>query len=69
MTDNVPNPLRDGRSQPSMVTELEPWRFAVYAWGAEKLVLRVIVKEGEHGTQGRRRRSSGRRAGCTKSSP
>jgi hypothetical protein len=35
---------------------MEPWRFAVYAWGAEKLVLKVIVKDDEQ-ERNRRRRS------------
>ena len=55
MADHTPPALREGRPAP-LVTELEPWRFAVYAWGAEKLVLRVIVKSNEHSSEQRRRR-------------
>jgi hypothetical protein len=28
-----------------LVSELDAWRFAVYAWGAEKLVLRVVTRD------------------------
>src|SRR5471032_1654744 len=38
-----------------LVTEMEPWRFAVYAWGAEQLVLRVLARDAESGTDPRRR--------------
>jgi hypothetical protein len=57
MADHTPSALREGRPQQPLVTELEPWRFAVYAWGAEKLVLRVIVKSNEHSSEQRRRRA------------
>ena len=56
MADHTPNSLREGRPALPLVTEMEPWRFAVYAWGAEKLVLRVIVKSNEHSGEQRRRR-------------
>jgi hypothetical protein len=55
MADHTPNGMREGRSALPLVTEMEPWRFAVYAWGAEKLVLKVIVKEDEHERSRRRR--------------
>jgi hypothetical protein len=56
MTDHTPAAMREGRQAPPLVTELEPWRFAVYAWGAEKLVLRVIVKSNDYNGEQRRRR-------------
>ena len=56
MADHTPNALREGRPALPLVTEMEPWRFAVYAWGAEKLVLRVIVESNEHHGEQRRRR-------------
>lgn len=45
MADHTPAVLREGRGAPPLVTELEPWRFAVYAWGAEQLVLRVVIRD------------------------
>jgi len=57
MMDHTPNNLQDGRPALPLVTEMEPWRFAVYAWGAEKLVLKVIVKNNEHSPEQRRRRA------------
>jgi hypothetical protein len=47
MADHTPAMLREGRGAAPLVTELEPWRFAVYAWGAEQLVLRVVSKEAD----------------------
>ncbi|WUR11190.1 hypothetical protein E7V67_015870 [[Empedobacter] haloabium] len=35
--------LQGGRVSPEVVAETEAWKFAVYAWGAEKLVLRVVT--------------------------
>jgi hypothetical protein len=57
MTDHTPSTLRDGRPGMPVVTEMEPWRFAVYAWGAERLVLKVVVKDDEEYERDRRRRS------------
>src|SRR5476649_2634508 len=54
MADSGENP-RDGRAPAPLVTEMEPWRFAVYAWGAEQLVLRVLARDAESGTDPRRR--------------
>jgi hypothetical protein len=54
MADHSP---RDGRPGTPLVTELEPWRFAVFAWGAERLVLKVVVKDDEEYDRNRRRRS------------
>ena len=57
MADNPSGTLHgDGRPALPMVTEMEPWRFAVYAWGAEQLVLRVLARDNEHGDPRRRRR-------------
>ena len=54
MADSGEN-LRDGRAPAPLVTEMEPWRFAVYAWGAEQLVLRVLARDAETGADPRRR--------------
>lgn len=59
MADHTPAVPGDGRERPPLVTQLEPWRFAVYAWGAEQLLLKVVCKEddpGEAGPEPRRRR-------------
>jgi hypothetical protein len=58
MADRSPLPARDGGSTLSLVTELDAWRFAVYAWGAARLVLRVVSREPAdyEGPQRRRRR-------------
>jgi hypothetical protein len=58
MADPAPGgTLRDGRPGTPLVTEMEPWRFAVYAWGAERLVLKVVVKDDEEYDRNRRKRS------------
>lgn len=57
MADHTPSTLREGRPGLPVVTELEPWRFAVYAWGAERLVLKVVVKDDEEYERERRRRT------------
>lgn len=54
MADQSP---RDGRPGMPLVTEMEPWRFAVFAWGAERLVLKVVVKDDDEYDRNRRRRS------------
>lgn len=58
MADPPPAALRDGRPYPGLVSELDAWRFAVYAWGAEKLTLRVVARDPgqEEGPDQRRRR-------------
>ncbi|WP_444844206.1 hypothetical protein [Duganella caerulea] len=56
MADHTPAAMREGRPGLPLVTEMEPWRFAVYAWGAERLVLKVIVKEDEEQDRTNRRR-------------
>lgn len=58
MADPPPAVLRDGRPYPSLVSQLDAWRFAVYAWGAEKLTLRVVARDPgqEEGPDQRRRR-------------
>jgi hypothetical protein len=45
LSDQAPAVLRDGRVPPHIVAETDAWRFAVYAWGSEKLVLRVVVRD------------------------
>ncbi|MGV7206795.1 flagellar hook-length control protein FliK [Oxalobacteraceae bacterium A2-2] len=47
MTDQASAGLRDGRPATPLVTQMEPWRFSVYAWGAEQLVLKVVVRKDE----------------------
>nr|WP_315261602.1 hypothetical protein [uncultured Duganella sp.] len=54
MADQSP---RDARPGMPLVTEMEPWRFAVFAWGAERLVLKVVVKDDDEYDRNRRRRS------------
>jgi len=51
-------PLQMQRPNHGLVSELDAWRFAVYAWGAEKLTLRVIARDPgqEEGPDQRRRR-------------
>lgn len=57
MADPPPPALRDARPITPMVSELDAWRFAVYAWGAEKLILRVVARDpGQEGPEQRRRR-------------
>jgi hypothetical protein len=57
MADSSPAGVREGRAYPPMVTELDAWRFAVYAWGSEKLTLRVIARDaGQPGSDQKRRR-------------
>ena len=56
MADHNPSAVRDGRPGLPLVTELEPWRFSVLAWGAERLVLKVVSKDDdETPARGRRR--------------
>lgn len=57
MADHTPSALREGRPGLPLVTEMEPWRFAVFAWGAERLVLRVVVNDDEETDRNRRRRA------------
>jgi hypothetical protein len=51
--------LRDGRQGPQLTQQVDAWRFAVYAWGAEKLVLRVVARDPgqEEGPNRQRRRA------------
>ncbi len=57
MADPPPAVLRDQRPYPGLVSELDAWRFAVYAWGSEKLTLRVVARDpGQEGPDQRRRR-------------
>lgn len=55
MADHNPSAMREGRPGLPLVTEMEPWRFAVFAWGAERLVLKVVVRESEDEAPRRRR--------------
>ena len=57
MADHTPSALREGRPGLPLVTEMEPWRFAVFAWGAERLVLRVVVNDDEQTERQRRKRA------------
>jgi hypothetical protein len=57
MADQTPAGMREGRPGMPLVTEMEPWRFSVFAWGAERLVLKVIVKDDDEYERNRRRRT------------
>lgn len=57
MTDQAQRAVRDGRATPTLVSEMESWRFAVYAWGAEKLVLRVVSRDPGLPDEPRRKRA------------
>lgn len=52
LSDQAPAVLREGRVPPHLVAETDAWRFAVYAWGSEKLVLRVVVRDDEDDESG-----------------
>ena len=61
MTEHGQSAMREGRAMPQMLSELESWRFAVYAWGAEKLVLRVVSRDpGQQGQPDEQRRRRAR---------
>ena len=49
LSEQAPQVLRDGRLPQQLVSELDAWRFAVYGWGSEKLVLRVVIRDTEDG--------------------
>ncbi|MET0319123.1 MAG: hypothetical protein ABW069_00215 [Duganella sp.] len=55
MADHNPSAVREGRPGLPLVTEMEPWRFAVMAWGGERLVLRVVVRDEEDEPRPRKR--------------
>jgi hypothetical protein len=57
MTEHGQSAMREGRVTPQMLSEMESWRFAVYAWGAEKLVLRVVSRDPGQQDEPRRRRA------------
>lgn len=57
MADHNPSAVREGRPGLPLVTEMEPWRFAVFAWGTERLVLKVVVREDEEADRRQRRRA------------
>jgi hypothetical protein len=57
MAEQGQSAMRDGRAAPMMLSEMESWRFAVYAWGAEKLVLRVVSRDPGQPDEPRRRRA------------
>jgi hypothetical protein len=52
LSEQAPAVLREGRVPPHLVAETDAWRFAVYAWGSEKLVLRVVVRDDEDDESG-----------------
>ncbi|USX29275.1 hypothetical protein NHH73_13710 [Oxalobacteraceae bacterium OTU3CINTB1] len=54
MADHTPAAMRDGRQPPPLVTEIEPWRFAVFARGNQRLVLKVVIEDEQPG-HGQRR--------------
>ncbi|MBB3120843.1 hypothetical protein [Pseudoduganella violacea] len=55
LADPRQNTLREHTGLP-FVSEMDAWRFAVYAWGAEKLVLRVVAREPGPASETQRRR-------------
>ena len=55
MADHNPSAVREGRPGLPLVTEMEPWRFAVFAWGTERLVLKVVVRAPDDEAPRRRR--------------
>jgi len=57
MADHNSSAVREGRPGLPLVTEMEPWRFTVFAWGAERLVLKVVVHDDEEDNGRARRRS------------
>lgn len=57
MTEHGQSAMREGRAAPQLLNEMETWRFAVYAWGAEKLVLRVVSRDPGQPDEPRRRRA------------
>ncbi|MRW82491.1 hypothetical protein GJ698_00100 [Pseudoduganella sp. FT26W] len=57
LSDQIPAGSRDGRPGLPMLTEMEPWRFAVYAWGDRRLVLRVVVIDDDEYERQRRKRA------------
>ncbi|MYM75698.1 hypothetical protein GTP56_26390 [Duganella sp. FT134W] len=57
LSEQIPAGSRDGRPGLPMVTEMEPWRFAVYAWGDRRLVLKVVVIDDDEYERLRRKRA------------
>jgi hypothetical protein len=57
LSDQIPAGSRDGRPGLPLLTEMEPWRFAVYAWGDRRLVLRVVVIDDDESERQRRKRA------------
>ncbi|MRX09646.1 hypothetical protein GJ697_17550 [Pseudoduganella sp. FT25W] len=57
LSEQIPAGSRDGRPGLPMVTEMEPWRFAVYAWGDKRLVLKVVVIDDDEYDRLRRKRA------------
>ena len=55
MAEQQPALLREG-PRPPLILDAEAWRFAVYGWGGQRLLLRVLAgDEDEEGAQPRRR--------------
>ncbi|MPQ55542.1 hypothetical protein [Duganella sp. FT27W] len=57
MADHNPSAVREGRAGPPLITQTEPWRFAVFAWGAERLVLKVVMFDEEEPRRSARKRA------------
>lgn len=57
MADHNPSAVREGRAGPPLITQTEPWRFAVFAWGAERLVLKVVMFDEEDPRRALRKRA------------
>lgn len=54
MADHTPLALRDS-PQPTPMPEAEPWRFWVYPWYGQRLMLRVLATDSERGAEPRQR--------------
>jgi len=49
MADHTPAAMREGGQPAPLVTEIEPWRFAVFAWGGQRMVLKVVIEDEQPG--------------------
>ena len=54
MADQQPALLREG-PRPPLTVDSEAWRFAVYGWGGQRLLLRVLASDEDEETTPRRR--------------
>lgn len=54
MAEQQPALLREG-ARPPLTVDSEAWRFAVYGWGGQRLLLRVLASDEDEETTPRRR--------------